>query len=368
VDMDGDGKREIVFAGCDGLIKIWRWDGSVYPGWSGVRYSPKTNGASESSPVAADLDGNGQEEILMGSEDGNLYGLKSDGTPLPGFPIRLLGEVRGTPLIWDFDGDGQAEILLADWDKNMYVWQYPGTYVPNPAREWTMFRHDSERTGRLGSSIVVAVEDAAVQTVEEIEGGIRLRWKLPRTAIEEGGSWQAFRIDGSTTEAAARLSAVPEGYKAIGNGAKPVGEDGWLAVDDYTVTPGATYSYVLARVGAQPGLAPLAFGPYGVLSPGDAPDHVFMMAPFPNPGGASQTLSFGLPVGLPDGARATLDLYDVRGARVRHLIDRPATPGRYVVAWDGKDDGGRGVPSGVYMAHFRAGTTIVNQRVVRLGQ
>src|SRR5262249_59199431 len=136
--------------------------------------------------------------------------LRSDGSTLPGFPIRLLGEVRGTPLVWDFDGDGQADILLADWDKNMYVWQYPGTYHPNPAREWTMFRHDSERTGRLGGSIVVGVqEETAVQSVEAVEGGIRIHWKLPRTAIEEGGSWRAFRIGGATATPATRLSEVP---------------------------------------------------------------------------------------------------------------------------------------------------------------
>jgi flagellar hook assembly protein FlgD len=79
-------------------------------------------------------------------------------------------------------------------------------------------------------------------------------------------------------------------------------------------------------------------------------------------------LSFGLPVGLPNGTRATLDLYDVRGARVRHLIDRPATAGRYVVNWDGKDEGGRTVAPGIYLASFRAGAKIVNQRVVRLGR
>jgi hypothetical protein len=369
VDMAGDGKHEIVFAGTDGVLRIYKPDGSVYPGWSGVRYSPKTAGASESSVVGADLDGDGNEEILIGSEDANLYAFRSNGTPLPGFPIRLQGEVRGTPLIWDFDGDGQAEVLLADWDKNMYVWQYPGTYHPNPAREWTMFRHDSERTGRLGGSIVVGVqEETAVQSVEAVEGGIRIHWKLPRTAIEEGGSWRAFRIGGATATPATRLSEVPVGYVAIGDGPRTVGTDGWIAVDDYQVIPGATYSYVLARVDAQPGLAPLAYGPYGVLSPGDAPDHVFMTAPFPNPGAGMQALSFGLPVGLPDGTRATLDLYDVRGARVRHLIDRPATAGRYVVNWDGRDDGGRTMAPGIYLASFRAGKTTVNQRIVRLGQ
>ena len=368
IDMDGDGKREIVVAGTDGLLRIFRWDGSVYPGWSGVRFSSKFSNATESSPVGADLDGDGQIEILMGSEDGDLAGFRSDGSPLAGFPIHLDGEVRGTPMIWDFDQNGGADIVLADWDKNLYVWQYPGTYHPNPSREWVMFRHDGERTGRLGAPIVVAVEQTAMQTVETIEGGVRLRWKLPTDALGGRGAWRAYRKDGPAGATPSRLTAVPDGYVAVGDGPRAADVDGAIAIEDYRVVPGSTYSYVLARVDAGPGEAPLAFGPYGVLSPGEAPAHVYLTSPFPNPGAGSQTLAFGLPEGLPAGARATIDLYDVRGSLVRHLMDRPATPGRYVVAWDGRDGGGRTVASGMYLVRFRAGPYDVHQRIVRLGR
>jgi hypothetical protein len=231
-----------------------------------------------------------------------------------------------------------------------------------------MFRHDSERTGRLGGTIVVAVEQTAMQTVETIEGGLRLRWKLPVDVLEGRGSWRAFRIAGSAGATPSRLTGVPAGYVAVGDGPRVAGPDGEIAIEDYQVLPGATYSYVLARVNADPAQSTLAFGPYGVLSPGDAPARIYLTSPFPNPGAGSQTLAFGLPEGLPAGARAVIDLYDVRGSLVRRLMDRPATPGRYVVAWDGRDGGGRTVASGMYLVRFQAGPYDVHQRIVRLGR
>jgi hypothetical protein len=366
-DMNGDGKREIVCAGTDGQLRIVSYNATFYPGWTAVRYSPKTSSASESSPVVADIDGNGQLDILIGSEDAQLYGFKADATPLAGFPIHLGGEVRGTPLIWDFNGDGNAEILLADWDKNLYAWTYPGVFTYNPARDWTMFRHDAERTGRVGSAVVVAVEGVAAQSTEPIEGGIRLRWKLPAADLAQGGAWRAFRSDAvAQAPAEGRLSAVPEGFVAVGGGPVAAGADGWVAVDDRTVEPGRTYAYVLARVAAETGTAPLAFGPYAVEATADAPSLAYLAPPFPNPGGGSQTLAFGLPEGLPAGTMLHLDLYDVRGARVRALVSRPAEPGRYVVSWDGRDDGGVSLAAGVYLYRLTAGPVSLGGRLVRL--
>ncbi len=46
--------------------------------------------------------------------------------------------------------------------------------------------------------------------------------------------------------------------------------------------------------------------------------------------------------------RTLLRVYDVRGARVRTLVDEPQGAGAHAVDWDGRDDRGRAVASGVY--------------------
>ena len=44
----------------------------------------------------------------------------------------------------------------------------------------------------------------------------------------------------------------------------------------------------------------------------------------------------------------TARVFDIRGALVRTLLDNTAQPGPYLVRWDGRDDRGIAVPSGVY--------------------
>jgi hypothetical protein len=53
-------------------------------------------------------------------------------------------------------------------------------------------------------------------------------------------------------------------------------------------------------------------------------------------------------------ARITLAVYDVRGRRVRLLLDDPEAPGAAGLAWDGADDAGRAAPPGLYVLGLEA--------------
>ncbi len=76
---------------------------------------------------------------------------------------------------------------------------------------------------------------------------------------------------------------------------------------------------------------------------------------WPNPFNPRVTLSFALPVS--GGAR--LAVFDLRGREVAVLRDGALPAGTHTAAWDGRDDGGRAMPAGVYMAVLRTelGTT-----------
>ena len=52
----------------------------------------------------------------------------------------------------------------------------------------------------------------------------------------------------------------------------------------------------------------------------------------------------------------SLDVYDVSGRLVKCLSDgnEIKAPGNYTVSWDGRDDLGRRLPSGVYFVKFAA--------------
>ncbi len=71
----------------------------------------------------------------------------------------------------------------------------------------------------------------------------------------------------------------------------------------------------------------------------------------PNPFNPVTTLAFSVP---PSSGRILLTVYDSSGRLVRTLHDGPTSPGQHEVVWDGRDDLGNRVASGVYFARMVA--------------
>ena len=87
------------------------------------------------------------------------------------------------------------------------------------------------------------------------------------------------------------------------------------------------------------------------------------LAIYPNPFNPRTTVGFS----LPEAAIVELAIYDLRGQCVRHLITEESLPaGAGEVTWNGQDDQGRGVASGVYLVRLEAGEVQVRGRMVLL--
>lgn len=86
---------------------------------------------------------------------------------------------------------------------------------------------------------------------------------------------------------------------------------------------------------------------------------------FPNPFNPSTTIVVDIPDGPNPGTRSRVTIHDLAGRNVRVLMDDiAAQPGRHVLHWDGRDDQGRGVGSGVYIYQIEHGTTKSARRMV----
>ncbi len=73
---------------------------------------------------------------------------------------------------------------------------------------------------------------------------------------------------------------------------------------------------------------------------------------YPNPFNPATTIAFS----IEKAAHVDLSIYDVRGARVRTLVDQHRNAGAYHVDWDGHTDRGQQVASGVYFYKLVAGS------------
>ncbi|MFH1008721.1 MAG: FlgD immunoglobulin-like domain containing protein [Candidatus Latescibacterota bacterium] len=79
-----------------------------------------------------------------------------------------------------------------------------------------------------------------------------------------------------------------------------------------------------------------------------APAKFFLTPNYPNPFNAATSIGLSIPFET----TGTLAIYDVLGQQVRTLIEGDLTVGEHSIVWDGRDDTGRDVSSGVYLCRL----------------
>lgn len=127
---------------------------------------------------------------------------------------------------------------------------------------------------------------------------------------------------------------------------------------DGDATPNSFYGYGIVDAAA-------AVNVFGVvIDPGlIIPQSYALYQNFPNPFNLPTTIRFD----VPQSGRVRLEIYNTLGQRVRTLIDADL-PARslHEASWDGRDDGGREVASGVYFYRLDAGRFQKTRRMLLL--
>jgi len=80
----------------------------------------------------------------------------------------------------------------------------------------------------------------------------------------------------------------------------------------------------------------------------------------PNPFNPSTAITFRLPVS----GRASLEVFDMRGRRVKILFQGQAGEGSHTVYWDGTDTNGNRLASGVYFYRLKAGEESITRKMI----
>lgn len=128
-------------------------------------------------------------------------------------------------------------------------------------------------------------------------------------------------IDGQAANANVTMTGTPNGYVGLGS----YGPRHTTEFDYLQVRQGARSAKALARM--EVAAAPVA------------------LANFPNPFNPATTMRYG----VEKNGAVKLVVYNVLGQAVRTLVDEVQEPGAHRVMWDGRDESGRQVVSGVYM-------------------
>ena len=193
-------------------------------------------------------------------------------------------------------------------------------------------------------------------------------WEV-KVEVTNTGGFQAYNVSASLSGGPGWLS-IPDpncAYPNLAAGASSFGTDSYTL--DITGWPGGAFT-----VNVDINWEDVCGNAYNTSVPVD-----LLPATLPTPVGG-RAYSNRLDVNIPNPFNpstsihyeigrndvVTLRVYDVAGRLVRTLVSGERGPGAYEARWDGRDDAGRGVASGVYFYRLQAGAFTQTRRMVLL--
>jgi hypothetical protein len=356
-DLDGDGRMDLATAaGVANQISVYWNDGNDLIGWTKQVLREEFTGAR--SVWVGDIDQDGDPDIAAISWESGLAWWRNDG----GSPVAWTEQTISTDCleghscsIADINGDGRPDVLGACVSGNKIAWWENGGGAPIV---WTEHVLRGDYTGAITVRAGDLDLDGDMDPVGACWTAGEFTW-WEATEFASSGELTSSILD---TEEGPRLGTIgwtsvePSGTSLrfqVRSSDDPGDLGPWSAdVTSPGPLPGTPDRYVQYRAlldTADPDRSPIleevSFGP-GTTGVGDEIRETEgpSLGAHPNPFNPDVTITFGL---RKEGA-VRLSVFDTTGRRVRELAEGWYAAGAHELAWDGMDDRGRSLSSGIY--------------------
>ncbi len=364
-DLDGDGKEEVVLTSfqTQPAIVIASVSDFNVPVWTTEFVNNDIGG--NAPDIAAigigDMDGDGTPEVVLpeGASQqlavieataANTYTQYLAAVPLDGKTV----SVHGVDLA-DANGDGKDEAYFANLQGAVWVVTSADVstlstsdihLIEDTTEQW-LETGIGNLSGR-GLDFVIAASNASKAVDYQYTGG-------PGGDVTDGGNYSPTTI----VDVDFFANTVPGGLRVYGlDVADDMDGDG---VPEIVFTRGST------RGGAD---APAIFIfelQQGILTTSvensvtGIPETFDMLQNYPNPFNPQTAIVYD----IAKAGQVSLSIYNVLGQKIRTLVDGLQNASRHTVQWDGKDDNGAQVTSGIYFYRIHAqGFTQVKQMLL----
>ncbi len=101
-----------------------------------------------------------------------------------------------------------------------------------------------------------------------------------------------------------------------------------------------------------------------IIAVGSVPEDFKLYQNYPNPFNPETRIPFDIHASGGGAVRTRVSISNIRGQVVQVLLDDTRPPGSYEISWDGKDEKGFRVPSGIYLYTVRFGEVADTKRML----
>ena len=208
-DMDGDGDMDILSASnADNTIAWYENNGAADPTWTATDIA--TSAAGANSVFAADMDGDGDMDIVSSSaNDNTIAWYENDGNANPTWAaadIATSANSARSVFVADMDGDGDMDIISASYNDNTIAW-YENNGAANPT--WTATDIATSAAGALSVYEADMDGDGDMDIVSADFGDNTIAWYENNGAADP--TWAAADIATSANGAASVFLADMDG-------------------------------------------------------------------------------------------------------------------------------------------------------------
>ena len=201
------------------------------------------------------------------------------------------------------------------------------------------------------TSLQTYISREAPEDVSFLDGKLYCEFRSPFNAtLEQEKIWNFKLVAPSADPINFTLTGLtlPAGYTFR------IGIDGM----QHNLADGNSFSFTPPAPGSYEGFVKVNNYPVSNADLVQVP--VSALTVYPNPFNPTTTIAFYTPRSM----ELSVTLYNIKGQKVRNLHSGQMGMGNHQLVWDGKDDGGRGVSSGIYFARVNAGKYVQNVKMV----
>ena len=373
-NVNRSGNPEIIAFTQNRFIVVLDSDGNNYP-----NFPLQIEGAMLASGAVADLTDDGHLEIIVATLTGNLHAISStNAQSIPGFPVALGGGSRNHPTIANLDGDGYPEILIPTYtNSQLFAINHDGSikFQKNIGQQVKGGAVVADVNGNGYQEIILIAYSGDVYIMNT--SGISLAGfpvnigeNVESTPVvvnfdgsnlsgiifgDTNGKLHSLRSDGTespnfpyTLSGNIKVSAAVADLDGDGDLDIIFPNDAGFYMLDIKRSA-ASYQWPLFMVNNS------RSGNIYQNTPNPdntTPELVTMLAGnYPNPFNPETTISFS----IKSPAQVNLDIYNLKGQKVRTLVSEKKTAGTHTTVWNGTDDNDKPVSSGVYLYRMQAG-------------